>query len=80
MDLFEQVLFQPLPHRGLYKPVKTVNVFCFVCKIIKDKIRQAPTAKLNLWKNMNNYKKDLFILSIKCDFESRSTSCYNKSF
>ena len=78
MDLFEQVLLQPLPHRGLYKPVKTVNVFCFLCKIIKDKIRQARTAKLYLRKNMN-YKKDLFIVSIKCGFESRSTSCYNKS-
>ena len=78
MDLFEQVLLQPLPHRGLYKPVKTVNVFCFLCKIIKDKIRQARTAKLYLRKNMN-YKKDLFTLSIKCGFDSRSTSCYNKS-
>ena len=78
MDLFEQVLLQPLPHRGLYKPVKTVNVFCFLCKIIKDKIRQARTAKLYLRKNMN-YKKDLLTLSIKCGFDSRSTSCYNKS-
>ena len=61
--------------------MKTLNVFCFLRKIIKDKIRQARTAKLNLRKNMNNYKKDLLFfqlnVALKADPQAATTKVCN---